>query len=783
LKPRPDRRALFDHSAIVAAVVSSTYAVATLNGHPVLRHDWGAGPFHTSWSNILSDAFTGWNVIGIGSPSLYPDAYVVSLPIALVTALGGNQTALFVTLLVIGALAAFAGRALAKDAGAGAVVSSAASILCVFNPWTYTELVAGHVFMLLAYAASIWLFRELLLPQPRPTAIIIAAILTLQQLQFFVVTTVALVIFGAVRRRWVPLGVVALMWIPIAIAILSDTKVALESIPVIVSWEQQQSIPPLDALQATGYFAGYAKHFSAFGAIPMFYTLVLALVAFIAVMSRRVLLLGVGTLIALLLAMGLRGPLLPQMEWLTLHVRGAVLYRELFDLLAYVIVGYCALAVWLCARYRLLGWSWLAALLLLPIPWFTLPPSHYWLASKALPPISLQGAAANTRFALVPAFQPMSYAGKGSGRDPNLDVLSNNVTPLNEAFATYPTDAALGAFVLRGDTTMLRALSVSEVVERPWLRTNTEALAQQWALPLEPFKEPRHMRALALTPVPELSLLPTPDVGTLDARFGSGDIFFADAAALRGPLVPAQWARLGNVIPLTAPSQQTQAARGWVNARFAFAQRPDLAQSLGGALTTNATAVLPLTGEHSVLLDVEGALRSTDGRMVSASTGGYRWIAVPPGVRGVTCSGLCLVAAQGDPPHAPLEPNVHPASALQFRLITPWLVLADVPRGGAGALRYNTAYAKGWTAYLGTAQLTHLRLDGTINGWLIPSRSNQMRLVVVEAASAAEVLSELAVICVLCSLAASAVLRAFVLRPEASNVAARLLLHAKSSEL
>jgi hypothetical protein len=699
------------------------------------------------------------------------------------TALLGNRAALFLTLLAIGAIAAFAGRALAKDAGGRGAVPIAASILCVFNPWAYTELVAGHVFMLLAYASSIWLFRELLLSRPRPVALIFAAILTLQQLQFFVVTTIALAVFGAARRKWLPLAVISLMWIPIAIALLSDTRAALESVPLVTSWEQQQSISPLDALQVTGYFAGYARSFSLFAEIPMVFTFLLFVVAFIVVMDRRVLLLGVGTMCALVLAMGLRGPLLPQMEWLIQHVRAVVLYRELFDLLAYVVVGYCALVVRLCTHYRLLGWYWLAALLLLPVPWFWSPPSHYWITSNELPPITVKGATPNTRFALVPAFQPLSYAGRGSGRDPDLQVLPNNVTPLNEAFATYPTDAALGAYVLRGDASLLGALSVSEVVQRPWLHAEIESLAQQWALPIRGFEEPRRMRTLALAPAPELSLLPTPDVGTLDARLGSGNIFFADAAGIRGSLVPPEWARLGNVIRLAAPNRQTQAAQGWVDARFAFAQRPELAQSLGGALTTNARSVLPLADAHSALLYVEGALRATDGRRISATTNGYRWVAIPAGAKGVTCSGLCLVAALGDPPRAPLEPPVHAASSLQFRLITPWLVLAGVPPGVGGALRYNTAYAQGWSAYLGGSRLTHLRLDGTVNGWLIPARSDRVRLVLVEVPSAAEAFCELIVIGVLCVLAVSLARHERVFRSQGAQRSAMPPAGAKRSEL
>lgn len=687
---------------------------------------------------MIGAGLSGWQPYGIGSPSAYPSGFLLLFPLTFAVAVLGHHGAAMLFLAAVGLIAAFGARAWALDCGCDEFAASAAAIFAVLNPWAYTKLVAGHEYMLLAYAASLWLFRELLRSAPRAVVVTAAALLTAQQLQFFFVSTLALAVHAATRRAWKPLALVLVVWLPTVAGVAMNGR-SLAAIPLLVSWEKNQSIRFTDALQLNGYFAHYADAFRGFFACATIDVFALAVVA--AVLppySRKRTGIALATLAALLVATGTRGPLGASFAWLVEHVHAVGLFRELYDVLAFAAIGMIALAASLSARLRPAGWFWLLAALLLPVAWLRSPPARFWMWDWQIPPIAMPTTAANERFALVPAFQPMSLRGRGSGADPDAVTRLKNLTLVNEYVLSYPASAALGAFAATGDVQPLEALSVGVVVARPWLETDDTALVQQWALPFHGFPQRPMPLVRRLHPLPELSLLPVTTVGTLDANLGAGNIFFGDAARVRGALAPASWGRLRPIVPVHAPSAQTHAASGWVHAELAFAQRPELAQGLGGALTTDRAARLAVRGGLDALVDVEGVLRGDDGRIVARPTRGYRWVPIPDGVHAITCDGLCVVAAQGDPPSAPLDPPPHAARAVAFRLTFPWLVSASLPPGPAGTLRYNVAYGSGWTACLRGRPLTHLRLDVSVNGWLVPRRTHSEPLVLVEVPAAVQ---------------------------------------------
>jgi hypothetical protein len=697
-------------SAYAAAAASTALALAVRTLDPVLRQDWAPTGFSWAW------AFNGWWRSGIGGARPYPDGYLLTLPAALGTELFGTAAVSVLIVFGIGVLCAFGARAVALDLGAGEPGASAAAIFAVLNPWVYTELVAGHTPMLLGYGATIWLVREVFKREPRPAVLVAATLLALQQLQFFVVCFALLAIVAIARRRWQEIAVVLVAALPVAIGLIGD-RGALGSIPFVLGWERNQSVAPIEAFQLNGYFERYADCFHGWFGVAAWSTCALAVPAVAARRSWKILTVAVLTAIALLFSMGELGPLRPIFTWAVEHVRALGLYRELYDVLGFVAIGYIVLISATCARWRAAGWAWLAVVLLFPAVWIIAPPSRFWVPASSLPSLHVRQAP-NTRFALMPASQPMSFDGRGSGSDPDAYARANDVTPLNGYFILYPVDAALASFLLQGQTRPLEALSVATVSERPWLQSDVAALEQQWALPVRAFPRITRARTVRLSPFPELALLP-PSQAQIES---------------------------GGDVAIAAPNAEVHADRGWVDARLAFAERPDLAQPFGGALTTDSAAMLPVRSGIGALVFVQGSLHSSDGRVLATTTRGYRWVPIPATVTAVRCFGLCVVAAQGPPEPVPSFADARRGQGVDFHQILPWLATATVPPGGAADLRYNVAYDPNWAAYLGGKRLPHLLLEGIVNGWRLPARTLPQRLVLVHVVSAAQFLAEIAAI-------------------------------------
>jgi len=111
----------------------------------------------------------------------------------------------------------------------------------------------------------------------------------------------------------------------------------------------------------------------------------------------------------------------------------------------------------------------------------------------------------------------------------------------------------------------------------------------------------------------------------------------------------------------------------------------------------------------------------------------------------VTCSGLCVVAAEAAGiPDAPLDPPSRPAEGVPFRTPIPWLVAASLPVGTLPLLRYNVTFDSKWLAIYGGSILPHVRIDGAVNGWLVPARSRPTSVFLIEVGAALTTLSEIA---------------------------------------
>jgi hypothetical protein len=393
----------------------------------------------------------------------------------------------------------------------------------------------------------------------------------------------------------------------------------------------------------------------------------------------------------------------------------------------------------------MLSTLWLIASLTLIGAWVVQPPWLYWVPEQFVPQSAIPTTIANTRFAAIPAFQPLSFENRGSGIDPDLSPRPNNVTALNEFLPLYPVSTALARYLQDGSLRDMSALSVSYVVNRPWLHPDTRSLRGQLALtsaglPDEARRAPPFVERIPN--LPELTLSPLPRVGTLDTNIGAGNVFFGDARIARGPGVPADWANYSPVVPIVAPSRFADARQGWVDARLGFLSAPQLGQPFGGAMTLDSDALLAVHPDLDALVYVRGTLYSADGRKLTGSTG-YRWIAIPTGVNAVRCSGLCVVALQGMPPQLPSNPAGGPVTAVPFRQLTTWLASATIPPGPARLLRYNVAYEDLWIARSDGVELAHVRVDGIVNGWILPALDHRQNVVIIEIGALATACAEL----------------------------------------
>jgi hypothetical protein len=240
-----------------------------------------------------------------------------------------------------------------------------------------------------------------------------------------------------------------------------------------------------------------------------------------------------------------------------------------------------------------------------------------------------------------------------------------------------------------------------------------------------------------------LAVSPLPAFGTVLAHVGRGNVQIGDGAEWCA-VDPQPGCDARAPTPIAAPRAFVRASDGWVDARLAFLEVPQLAQSYGGALTTSAGAELPVRPGHAVLVRIDGRLADRSGRRIIASgTDGYRWIAIPRNVDTVRCIGRCVVAADlPSIPQLPLEPPSLPARAVAYHAIVPWLVIAHLDPGPRRSLRYDVRFDPSWSAFVDGRALPHVRIDGVVNGWILPAERSHVKVLIVERAAAVTTILE-----------------------------------------
>jgi hypothetical protein len=477
--------------------------------------------------------------------------------------------------------------------------------------------------------------------------------------------------------------------------------------PLLRLWQFDQSVAPLDALLLTGYLAHYAQVQPAYVSWAMYLLAALSALGIFCLRDNRSRWMAAGYASLFLFATGLRGPLAQPYGFLIDHARPIGLFRELYDLLAYAIILYLLLSAAALRRWPRLQPAVFAVSLALVAGWVTTPPTHYFVDSANLPYTRVE-AAPHTRFALFPPFQPLQVGKGGSGIDPDTFDRPNGVSALNSYLAPYPADAALALWLQRRDSTLLRALSVSQIIERPWFTTNpqTQAYAPR---PVGPHRASAPaFETLALATLPETFLVTGVQTVAIPPKPGDENIFFTD---------DARQARSEHFHAFEPTLDSIRGDLGWISAPLAFVNYPEIAQGVGGIFTTSRASV-PIEHGASVLVYIQGTLLDDKGRTLGHDTNGYAWITPPRRTEALVCHGECALAGQGTPPlDLPMITSQHAVRPLATEWHLPWLLSIAVPPGTAGIICLNASFAPGWVGLRSGRLLPHVRLDSVSNGW------------------------------------------------------------------
>ena len=709
--------------AIAAAVAFAAFVAGS--GIPTLRHDWSWPIGREAIESFLNESVSGWVSVGFGVANPHPTTYLIAYPVALAMWIFGPHLALALTALAVGYLCMRAAAALCATWGYNAPAAFGIGLFALFNPWVYNEVVAGHLVMVLAYGASMGLVAEMARgANASPVRLALWMALVASQLQFFLVAMLALFVFALVTKKWLPVAAGICFALPTAIGLVAERS-SLLSIPYSVTWQANQSVEPLALLGLGGYFPGYADRLGIAAQMAVWAVLGLAVLG-VALRWRRgpAIYAALAAILFYVAILGVNGPLAGLYTWVVQHVPESGVFRELYDMTGVLAVLLALLALAATAQLRPLGYLALCGGFVLVVTWLVRPPSDLWVAAGSYPRPAVS-APPFTRVALLPAFQPLGLrAGNGNGADPDAYVHPVRVAALNEYLPTYPVDMALARYEQSGDDEMLRALGVAQISARPWLvsRSNGQIGLAARSLGESLARDGQALQTRALNgATPLVSVCEAPRIVALARQLGACHVFFSDASAI-GDAAP-QWRGYAEVRAESVRSDSLDPRNAWIDARLAFAEVPALAQGIGGVLTQSRLP-FPVEPGSALLAYVRGRLNAFDGRTLLARRGAFAWFSIPRGVTSVECAGLCeLVAQTRVRPAFALDLPATQAWPLAFAEFAPWLYVVSPSAHAAPLLRLNERYDPGWAAIGGWRVLPHLRVDMSVNGWLLPAQS------------------------------------------------------------
>jgi len=333
----------------LVVVVLELFPIARQPGVPAFQQDWVWPVDHSQCSSVAFSSFQPWARQNAGSPRVYPSAWWPPLVAGMLCEIDPHA-GLIICLACILMLVGLGAAALARQLGCGVGASCIASITYLANPLILNKLEAGH-WPYVAGCGMLAFAAYLALRSKTPvTWLAMGAIMGIggAQLQFLPMG-IAIVWAIAIARRnaaelmqtllatVVAAAITAPQWLP---ALIMGTQ-ALDVLLPMRHWELSQSVNPTRTFRLLGYIGFYDARLIAPWVQGLLWLLPAGALAGLIVRRRdpTVWAFAVLAVAGGLAAMGLRGPLAPEIDWTFGHVRGAALFRELYDALALTALG------------------------------------------------------------------------------------------------------------------------------------------------------------------------------------------------------------------------------------------------------------------------------------------------------------------------------------------------------------------------------------------------------------------------------------------------------------
>ncbi|MGI8736206.1 MAG: hypothetical protein DLM53_10800 [Candidatus Eremiobacter antarcticus] len=337
------------------------FALWAHSGIPAYRHDWQWPPLSAMLAHSLPARLAAWNWNGLGAPNLALQVHPFFVLTAGLASVCSPKAILIGCMVVYACMAASGATVLSmrllQATPDGALV---AGVLYALAPLVVNELVAGHVEVLLAYAAVPWAIAASLSSQ-RSAALLLGSALawTTLHIQYLLFAVVLIAIVGKVRVNRLTAGplacaaVVALLglW-----SVLNEHAQTVEAqMRTSLPWVVVQSADPIDAMRAVGYFARYWETAAAHLPLQWLYPWIYPAAVLAAAAVRR----GPTTLrllaayaVGFLVLSGTKGPAAPAFSWLFSHSLGASALRELYHGAIFVVLPGSVAAAWALSALR-----------------------------------------------------------------------------------------------------------------------------------------------------------------------------------------------------------------------------------------------------------------------------------------------------------------------------------------------------------------------------------------------------------------------------------------------